>query len=506
MNREEAEAGIPAPARHPLLVLTALALAGVLLIALFTSYQSRALMEATALQNAALYSEAIAEFRTLYTSEVVETVRAQGVTVAHDYKDRPGAIPLPATLSMILGERIGTHRSGAHTKLYSAYPFPWRKQDHDRQFEDPFAQRAWEELSQDPSKPYHAFEEVDGHPVLRFATPDRMRPSCIGCHNTHPDSPKRDWALGDVRGVLEVVLPLDESVRQTESTAQLTLALLVVLAAIGLGVLGAGLQTLRRNALELTESVRLAREATGRAELARQRAEDLARSNLDLEQFAYVASHDLREPLRKIRQFGELLESEAGRDLGERATGYLSRMTGAAGRMDRLISDLLAFARVGSASASFQNVDLGAIAAEVLDDLQLQIADADGRVDLEALPTVQADPTQMRILLQNLIGNALKFQRRDVPPLVRVAAVRSEADGEPVDEISVADNGIGFDESFTERVFEIFGRLHGRSEYPGTGIGLAICKKIVERHGGTLSVKSTRGEGACFTFSLPIRS
>jgi two-component system sensor kinase FixL len=241
-------------------------------------------------------------------------------------------------------------------------------------------------------------------------------------------------------------------------------------------------------------------------------AADLERSNHELEQFAYVASHDLQEPLRKIRTFGDRLASSCGPALDPAGRECLERMQSAAERMQNLIQGLLTLSRVTTKGQEFVPVDLAAVAAEVVSDLEVQIQQAQGRVELGRLPSIMADPLQIRQLLQNLIGNALKFRREDEPPVVRVRAhfVGDREDRPTRDSLTdqqcrlvVEDNGIGFEEKYAERIFGIFQRLHTREAYPGTGIGLAICKKIVERHGGSIAAHGTPGQGAVFTVLLP---
>jgi PAS domain S-box-containing protein len=227
--------------------------------------------------------------------------------------------------------------------------------------------------------------------------------------------------------------------------------------------------------------------------------EELERSNRDLQDFAAVASHDLQEPLRKITAFGDLLAGQAGATLDAEGRDYLDRITAAAIRMRALIEGLLVLARVTTQAGPFQATDLAAVAAEVLVDLDQQIRDAGGRVELGSLPVVQADALQMRQLFQNLIGNALKFHRPGVPPIVSVEVSLAGAAGWT---IRVADNGIGFDEKYLDRIFRPFQRLHARNEFEGSGIGLAICDKIVARHGGTLTARSTPGQGTTFIATL----
>jgi PAS domain S-box-containing protein len=235
----------------------------------------------------------------------------------------------------------------------------------------------------------------------------------------------------------------------------------------------------------------------------RRRTQELARSNAELEQFAYVASHDLQEPLRKVQAFGDLLATESGAALTEEGRDYLRRMQGASRRMQLLINDLLTFSRLTSQGRPYIEVSLARTAQEVLSDLEARLRETGGQVDVGELPRLDADPLQMRQLLQNLIGNALKFHRPNEPPRLQVRG-RVLPDGEAC-EITVADNGIGFDEKYLDRIFAPFQRLHGRAEYEGTGMGLAICRKIVERHGGTITARSTPKQGATFVVRLPRR-
>ena len=227
----------------------------------------------------------------------------------------------------------------------------------------------------------------------------------------------------------------------------------------------------------------------------------LERSNQALAQFAYVASHDLQEPLRKIRAFGGMLEDECGDQLGVDGHDYMARMLNAAKRMQQLIGDLLALSRITTRGKPFAPVAMGQVLADVLSDLETRIEETGGQVDVSELPTIDADETQMRQLFQNLLGNALKFNREGVPPRIKVRAAEA-VDGSC--RVEVADNGIGFDEKYTDRIFGVFQRLHSRSEYEGSGIGLSVCRKIVERHGGVLDVRSTPGEGTVFAVTLPV--
>ncbi len=228
---------------------------------------------------------------------------------------------------------------------------------------------------------------------------------------------------------------------------------------------------------------------------------ELKRSNRELEEFASVASHDLQEPLRKILTFSDRIKSRSGAALDQESQDYFGRMQNAASRMQNLINDLLSYSRVTTQAKPFVSVNLDELAHDVLVDLELRIRPGLDRVDIADLPTIEADPGQIRQLLYNLISNALKFRRADQPALVKVEG------GIDKDRclIRVRDNGIGFDEKYRESIFGIFKRLHSRAEYEGTGVGLAICKKIVERHGGSITAYSTPGQGATFEAVLPQR-
>lgn len=227
---------------------------------------------------------------------------------------------------------------------------------------------------------------------------------------------------------------------------------------------------------------------------------ELERSNRELEQFAYVASHDLQEPLRKIVGFSELLEDRYGDHLEGDASEYLGYVTEGARRMSRLIEDLLRYSRVGRRRPELRPTALDPLVAEVLEVLSGRVADANAEVTVAwPLPAALGDPDQLRDLLMNLVGNALKY-RGDEPPRVTISAT-SQDDGWFA--VTVADNGIGLDPLHGERIFEVFQRLHARTAYEGSGIGLAICRRIVEHHGGRIWVESRPGEGARFTFTLP---
>jgi len=248
----------------------------------------------------------------------------------------------------------------------------------------------------------------------------------------------------------------------------------------------------------------IARDITERKQAEKaleQKAQELARSNAELEQFAYVASHDLQEPLRMIRSYLQLLERRYKEQLDSDANEFIWFAVDGATRMQTLINDLLAYSRVTTRARPFEPADCSTILDFVLTDLKVAIEESDAVVTHDPLPTIIADETQLKQLFQNLVGNGLKFHQEGARPEIHVGAERQGNWWT----FSVHDNGIGIDHKYFEHVFAIFQRLHSRDEYPGTGIGLAVCKKIVERHGGRIWVESEPGQGSTFYFTIPDR-
>lgn len=239
-----------------------------------------------------------------------------------------------------------------------------------------------------------------------------------------------------------------------------------------------------------------------------ERTAELERRNQELQDFAFVASHDLHEPLRKVQSFGELLMRKSAASLGEEGRDYIRRMQQASARMQKLLESLLSYSRVATKAEPFVQTDLIKSVQGAVSNLEILIKDKGAVVDVDALPTVEADRLQMIQLFQNLIANALKFQHENETPRVRIyspKAGRVEGRESALYEICVEDNGIGFDEKYLHKIFMPFQRLHGRSGYDGVGMGLAICKKIVERHGGEITAKSEIGKGSRFIVTLPAK-
>jgi PAS domain S-box-containing protein len=381
-----------------------------------------------------------------------------------------------------------------------------------------FFNRRWDEYTGAPLGPGHAdgwggeavhpddadrfraeWARAVGEPAGGFAREVRVRRASDGAYRWMLAGavPLRD-ATGALCEWVGTLTDIDDQKRHTELLARLVRE---------------RTQELEDANAALTDQIEVRKAAEERI---RAIAAELERSNGELEKFAYIASHDLQEPLRKIQAFGDRLRTKCRDQLPDNGKEFVDRMHSAAARMRRLIDDLLSFSRVTTQQRPFVRVDLERLVHEVVSDLEVRIAQEQGTVVVRPLAGVEVDVSQMRQLFQNLIVNAVKFHRPGVPPVVEIsgepdpgppAPPECRPAGEPVPmyRVTVRDNGIGFEDKYRERIFDVFQRLHGRNEYEGTGVGLAICRKILERHGGTITARGRPGEGATFVVTLPLR-
>jgi signal transduction histidine kinase len=248
-------------------------------------------------------------------------------------------------------------------------------------------------------------------------------------------------------------------------------------------------------------SIRLAEKRRRADEELRGYASRLELVNAELQEFAFVASHDLQEPLRKIQTFCDMAQKRCAPVLDSTGKDYLDRVVNSASRMRQLLSDLLDFSRVATRPEPLKKIDLVKIVLEAADVFEVSVKETGCQIEVENIPAIEADESQMSRLFQNLIGNALKFRGGETPSI----KVYGKLDKKRICEIFVKDNGIGFDPKFAELIFKPFQRLHGRSEYDGTGMGLSICRKIVERHGGSIRAESEPGKGSTFIIRLPVK-
>jgi len=543
--------------KHIILVLSLL-FGLCLLVIYFHISQLKTQMAATiALRGADSHSRESADMREWYSIEVVQRLHVLGIKDSESYREKEGAIPLPALLSLNLGGQLFSGRPGERVRLLSGYPFP---QVGDRgQLMDSFQRKAWEFLNQHPEESFYRVEPVDRRQSLRFATAARMQQECVNCHNENADSPKRDWQVGQVGGIVEIVYPLDSLEKITgmdwlDSYGMMGILVLLWLGGFGLVVLklrGVSEELenrVRHRTSDLNESNRLleveiyerklaeetirqardnlekrVQERTGKlaasnAELIREvaerkRAEDdtrnlnaqlvqrsaqLEASNKELEAFSYSVSHDLRAPLRGIDGFSQAVLEDYEEKLDESGRSYLNRVRAASQRMSQLIDAMLNLARLTRAEIHSKTFDMSAIVHGILEDLQKMEPEREVECVVANNLLATADPQLIRAVLENLLGNAWKFTRKQPNP--RIEFGHGQYKGQAA--YFVKDNGAGFDMTYAHKLFGTFQRLHAYTEFPGVGVGLATVHRIIQRHGGQIWAEGTVDEGATFHFTL----
>lgn len=490
-----------------------------MLLAVFGQFNSiDKAVKSSALHNAAIISRSLSEFRKIYSREVVSKLAEQGVNISHDYHNKADTIPLPATAAMMIGRNISDVDLGINTKLYSPYPFPWRKSE----FSGDFQKQAWRALSDNSSTPFYRFLSTeDGQRKLLYATADVLKPSCVECHNTHPDSPKRDWREGDLRGILEVELNLSTLRNEAQEQAFPLIIITVAGLLLALAALVLSITSLRHKSTELeqkviaqTERLRanillLENEATEHGVTLR----SLERSELEAQQanqakseFLMKMSHEFRTPLNAIIGFSQRLLKKLKPTLSEREYSALQSIHNSGNSLLDLVNTLIDFSKIENnrVPLDLKPVDLEEICKSLCADFT-DLAQENGnqlKVHDSVPALIISDPVAVKQILLNLLGNAIKNTHDGHIELSVFAEQHDETAGFT---LAVKDSGTGIATEDLDQLFDLFFQVKKDNTFSaGTGLGLNIVKELATRLEGHIRVTSVLGEGSCFSLWIPL--
>ncbi|MBV1908805.1 MAG: response regulator [Kangiellaceae bacterium] len=507
-------------ARYTLVLLSILSIVGISGAYLYLSNISRQIIEENSISGARRYLEALTEFRTLYTSEVVNTAKQQGIVVSHNYSEIEGAIPLPASLSMALGEKIGQHQSGAKTFLYSRYPFPWREDENKRLFSESFVIDAWQELNSQPEQAYFRFEEYNGRPSIRFAVADIMRPACVNCHNDHPQTPKSDWKEGDVRGVMEVILPVNVAQAASQSTINSTFTILAVMTLLLSVIIGVVFTRRKRDQKKLflsnrelvkqrTEIQKNNRAISSAHEKLEMHAAELTIALQCKSEFLACMSHEIRTPMNGVIGMLRLLMNTPMNDDQQQKTTLAKN---SAESLLTVINDILDSSKIDEGKLELELIEFDLV--QLLTDSISSLAVRAEAKNLELIldlsrieqTMVKGDPGRIRQILTNLVGNSIKFTEHG--EIIVSASLKMVSPMKYQFDCTVHDTGIGIPADKQANLFDLFTQVDISTTrvYGGTGLGLSISKRLCELMGGTINLCSELGQGSVFKFIIDLES
>ncbi|WP_448548483.1 response regulator [Thalassotalea fusca] len=505
--------------RHPIKTLATLFFFGSLLVFIHIKNLNVQLIEETTTQSTRQYAQMLNQFRTLYTSEVVDTIAKMGIEITHDYHEKENAIPLPATLSMLFGERMGVEGLDVSAELYSAYPFPWREKTGG--LRDDFRQDAWQFLIQNPDKPFTRIELVDGILSVRYAIADVMRPDCVGCHNSHPQTPKVGWKVGDVRGVLEVVEPLSSGITHAnrvflEMVVMITVLLILGLAGFTFFIKRLTLNNMKLNQLNgyLAEEITERKQAEVELRIAKDNA-DQAKVQAELAKAEAVAankaksiflaniSHEIRTPMNAILGYTQVLQRDE--HLNKDQLHSLSIINKSGEHLLGLIDDVLDLSKIEAGATplvedEFDLVELCNTLSDMF-KLKAQQKNLSWKIvhDFAADHIiVKGDQGKIRQILINLVANAIKYTNKGFVSF----SVTCKANN--LFRFEVKDSGIGIAKEYQQTIFDAFNQGSINADAGGAGLGLAIVKKYLTLMSSELHLQSDVEKGSIFIFDLTL--
>jgi len=503
--------------RHPIKTLATLFFLGSLLIFIHIKNLNVQLIEETTTQSTRQYAQMLNQFRTLYTSEVVDTIAKMGIEITHDYHEKENAIPLPATLSMLFGERMGVEGLDVSAELYSAYPFPWRVKSGG--LSDDFRKDAWQFLVQYPDKPFSRIELVDGILSVRYAIADVMRPDCVGCHNTHPETPKVGWKVGDVRGVLEVVEPLSSGITHANRVFLQMVVMITVLLILGLIGFTFFLRRLTTNNLKLNqlnmylgEEIAERKQAETELRIAKDNAEQ-AKVQAELAKAEAVAankaksiflaniSHEIRTPMNAILGYTQVLQRDE--HLNKDQLHSLSIINKSGEHLLGLIDDVLDLSKIEAGATplvedEFDLVELCNTLSDMF-KLKAQQKNLSWKIvhDFAADHIfVKGDQGKIRQILINLVANAIKYTNKGFVSFSVTCKANNQF------RFEIKDSGIGIAKEYQQTIFDAFNQGSINADAGGAGLGLAIVKKYLSLMSSELRLQSEVDKGSIFAFDL----